>query len=230
MKLKKKVKMASAMADNLDLTGLLEAIRKDKYGFSLREEEGTDGILIRLVRKWNETLEQARPPQSLFKKAVIAVVDRMLELQFWDELNRVESSVTCPDYLLEKLKTFKIAMKVSPLIKTQRKQLYDVFTREQETQTVSDLKDQVRSLRGKNVSREMVYGFLELTKDERSMIIQLINPDVEEVDDGDDETCLICYALPKTHKMACGHFVCENCFKGFKRHSQSCPFCRGTIE
>jgi len=207
--------MATAMAETLDLSGILEAIRKDKYGFSLREEENTDGILVRMVRKWNNTSEEARPPQSLFKKAVIAVVDRMLELQFWDELSRVEQIPLCPDYLCEKLKTFKIAMKVSPLIQTQRKQLYDVFTREKEIESISDLKDQVRSLRGTAVSREMVYGFLDLTKDERSMIIQLINPDVEDVNDNeDDETCLICYALPKTHKMACGHFVCENCFKG----------------
>ena len=81
-------------------------------------------------------------------------------------------------------------MKVSPLIITQRKQLYDIFTRENQIESVSDLRDQVRSLRSTNQTRETVHGFLELTKDERSIIIQLIDPSAKEVDYGLESKCL----------------------------------------
>jgi len=224
------------MAERLDLTGLIEAIRKDKYGFSLRDppsQEGTEtpeGVLIKLVQKWNNLSENARPPESLFKKTVLMVVDRMLELQFWDELSRVEEKVTCPDYLKEKLKTFKIALQVSPLMKNQKQQLYEVFTRENEVSSVAELKGQIRGLRATPSTRETVCGLLDLSKEERGVIIQLINPEEEEAAfDLDENTCEICYALPKTHKMQCNHLVCENCYKGFKRNGNRCPFCRGEI-
>lgn len=211
------------VAKAMDLHTLLELVRKDVHGFGLKglEPDFSQNILSTVIRSYKKTAPENRPPESIYNNVLVNIIDRMIEMQFWDEIKYTIQNVSYPDSIKDKIHSYELVMKLKSNVNGP-----DIIQKIllNEVSNLDDIRNLLAEI--KNGDEENIRKLLSLPDADRKHMIILF--DTDEVDYNVD--CSICFSLPALVELSCKHKICANCVKALKKsYSSRCPFCRTRI-
>lgn len=219
---KEQVEIMVASAESVDLFTLLEILRKDVHGFGMKGSEISQNGLAKLLNSYNLMSDESKPPISLFENTSSILVDRMIDLQFWDELDYVMKNCVVPEFLAPKFELFLIVFRLSSSI--QDIELTKKMLESSNFSNISQVKAVITDIASSNHHDEF-RKILKLQDQDRQQVLNCFQE--EEMDF--DVICPLCCSLPMTHTFECGHKVCEPCFRQLLETSKRCPFDRKAI-